>query len=794
MPKSRKRATPKKKSRKSNPKPYQVVKQKLVKMEIPLPKDIPLEKKIEVLHKLGEKASVEAEETFQKLVGYFGEYDPLYLCSFCSRYFATSAEGIDEEAIHGSLDFHLYYLEVLQCISLTFERHLSGKPLDENIVEFKATIKNLCYNQGLAHLKLAGNIKSQDDVDAVMLRSEMMGQTMAVRNWAYANQMQSIAYDLADLAESNFSQSQGFKLKHILDIIFALGVLTQDKLNIHIQKTRNFVRAKNYTEVYNRYEASFPNVEKTGTDDRMQFWNIIGKNLMNLKCALLVHSDCFLPNIYTHDLIEIHEFLDQEIPIEEISEILNKMSLKFGELSGINKDHIFLNNPVHAKPFIKITDTSFFSVIPHMFSHLGVDLIEGFIANDAKLKREYASKKGKFLETRVEQLFRDAFPDAQILPGSIWHCPATNKDFENDLIVLIEDFAIIVECKSGTISPPARRGAPDRLFKTLQELIIAPSQQAIRFESYLKQNREIHEFRTKTGIANIVDSTKIKYYVPLGITLSNLGSIGCNLKKLIRAKITDLKLGELAPSISLTDLEVIFEILTLKSEKIHYLSRRREVDAHLNFQGDEMDLFGFYLENGFNIGEAEYNESGYIDLTLKSKEIDPYFVGKQRGKKIKKPSLRKTKYWNDILNTLECRSQNWLMASYILLNLPKEDQIQFQKNLKLLVKNISQGKCPDPHNWMVLYCGPERRTYAIVGFPYKGIDRKTRNALINKIISSFEAKENLRGVVLLGYDLDVNLYPYSVVAGRLKTDFFDDLELDQEIGMFGEFEVSKRIT
>jgi hypothetical protein len=43
-----------------------------------------------------------------------------------------------------------------------------------------------------------------------------------------------------------------------------------------------------------------------------------------------------------------------------------------------------------------------------------------------------------------------------------------------------------------------------------------------------------------------------------------------------------------------------------------------------------MDLFGFYLDNGFNIGETEYDEGFHINLTLKSKELDPYFIGKHR--------------------------------------------------------------------------------------------------------------------------------------------------------------------
>ncbi len=201
----------------------------------------------------------------------------------------------------------------------------------------------------------------------------------------------------------------------------------------------------------------------------------------------------------------------------------------------------------------------------------------------------------------------------------------------------------------------------------------------------------------------------------------------------------------------------------------------------MNFRGDEIDLFSFYLDNGFNIGETEYEELFHIDLTLKSKALDPYFIGKHRGITVKKPYLKKTKYWNDLLVMLDENAKNWLQTSYILLNLPEEDQLKFEKNLKHLSCRVVKGKCIRRHNWLVMYCGPARRKYAIVGYPYKDTDKETRNDIINEIMASFDNEKNIRGIVILGYNLDSKNYPYSVIAGSLKTDFFDSLELKLKI-------------
>ena len=146
----------------------------------------------------------------------------------------------------------------------------------------------------------------------------------------------------------------------------------------------------------------------------------------------------------------------------------------------------------------------------------------------------------------------------------------------------------------------------------------------MRFINFLKNNQGAHRFQTKYGTTNAFDNTTIKYYIPLGITLTNLGMISSNLKKLIKARVVNKTLEELAPSISLSDLECVFELLTLEAEKSHYLARRREFEAHFEYEGDELDLLGFYLDNGFNIGDREYSKDLAIDMSLKSKELDPY--------------------------------------------------------------------------------------------------------------------------------------------------------------------------
>jgi hypothetical protein len=776
MPLSKKRKIGKKKKpQRKRYKPYEAVKYNMYSFSNPFPTDIPFEDRLGVFLELAEKSTEEFEAEYLKLMEYFKEYDALYLCSFCVFYFLAHEPGVDAEAIDGKLDFPPFFLEILQALSLFQERNLSPAPLANGVLKFKETVQKLNRGQSFRYYKLSENVKTVEELHPILLRMEMMLQTLAVRNWAFEAQMRKIAYDLATTVDGKFKEKMGFSPILFLDILFGLTELTNERLTAHQKKLRAFITAKTYQAMFDAYETQFPNVESLSGDLRKKMWEMCDKNMMALKSIMLQHAELVLSDIFSYQIGDLRKLTNITVTDAELSNIFDRLSYGFGDLADFNKDFVFLNNPIHSRPFIKYDD-KYFCAIPHLFSQLGVDLLEKFVDENKDLQKIYFVKKGRYLEIAIETLFRDAFPDAKIFSGGLWKCPTSGKDYENDLIVLIEDFAIIVEAKSGRVTPHAKRGAPNRLFGTLKELVVEPSEQAIRFERYLRDNPFAHKFHNKQGERFEIDSSKIKYYVPLGVTLSSLGSIGCNLKKLIEAGVITNSLDDLAPSITLTDLEVIFELLPLQAEKIHYLTRRREFEAHIGFQGDEMDLFSFYLETGFNIGETEFDTTQHMILTMKSKEIDPYFVGREQGVFVKKPYLQKTKYWENILNELNNRGPSWLQASYILLNVAYEDQVIFEKKVDELKGLILKGKCKKPHNWVLLRCGAESRRFAVVGFPYLNIDTDTRNDVIGQIVDS-EADKNLRGIVILGFDLSNPRFPYSVVAGSLNSTLLDKIQL-----------------
>lgn len=492
---------------------------------------------------------------------------------------------------------------------------------------------------------------------------------------------------------------------------------------------------------------------------------------------LMTHSDLKLEHIYSFSLDRAHELVGSATDRAAVQALIERVSYRFGDLATANREHFILTNPVLARPFISLGDETYFSAVWGVLPHMVLDILEDLVWENEDVRERYTKAKATYLEDELERIVRAGCPNGQVFRGSTWKDGA-GVEYENDLIVIIDTFAVVFEAKSASVTDPARRGAPERLAETLRELIEAPSEQGLRFIGLLKGEPAVHRFRTKRGETNVIDSRPIKHYIPIGVTLSHLGLIASNLKKLIAAGVVEKKLEELAPSINITDLESVFELLPREVEKVHYLARRREFEAHMQYEGDELDLLGFYLDNGFNIGDTEYEQDTVLNMTLKSKELDPYFVGSREGKAVRKPRLAMTEWWDEILNRVsERKFEGWLETGFILLNTTKEDQEKFEAAFKELARQVLDGKASKPHNWIRWESGPKRRLYIIIGYPYLTDDKELRNSIVAEAIEGDDTS-HARGVAAIGLNIRHPHFPYDILARRAATDLFDTLTLE----------------
>ena len=721
---------------------------------------------------IGEVAE-QAEATFQreyfKINEWFHQYDALYLLAYCAAYFLAHPEGIDPEA-QGSLDFYPHYLEILQAFSLMQERSFLSKPLAERAEDLMDLMGNVGNAISLRGMENPGDLTDEELHQRQVLRS-IRTQTAAVRNWAQPLHMRRVIHALGETVRQDFISLYGVDPIAFMDALLRLSEIADDRLNQHIARVRHFYQQSSYQRVASSYAESFPEVHDFDAD---RIFEIAGRNLESMKVLLVQHTDFRLVDSLTFTLEDIAGAYGKEVDLKALTHLLDMLAIGFGDLRDHEKEHVILDNPVWSKPFIKVDQQSYFSAVIGLMPHYIQGLLDSLVSADPGLKQRYHLRKARYLEDAIENLFRESFPDGKVYRGSVWK-DGFGANGENDLTVIVGCAAFVVEAKSGLIPPSANRGSPERFRWTVKQLIDEPAEQANRFIRVLRSLQKPHAFQTKDGSVNTIDPGGVQYFVPLTVTLEQFGLVS-NLRQLVESGISSKQFPEIASVISLTDLMMIFEILDLQSEKVHYLARRREFDAHVPWYGTESDILAFYLDNGFNIGEVEYSGEHRLVITLSSKRLDPYFQGQAAGVATPKPRPTLTPWWEVMLKRLDGGPfQYWLEAAILLLNVPYTDQQKVERQFAKLRERVWGGKLKNPHNWLTLITEPPQRRFFLAVYPYRGIQRDLRNSVIDEILNSPEAEAS-RGAICIGIDLEQANIPYSVVVFRQASDLFDQLQ------------------
>ena len=733
-----------------------------------LPESMPREERIAIVQDMVQVAEDEFQRKYFSLGEWFEKYDALHLLAYCCNYFVCHPAGVDPE-VSGGLDFYLYHLEILQAFSLMQERSFSDRPLGpdaEGLLDVMGTIGQVASIRGFK--ANVDQIEGESEWNFVL--SNMRTQTMAVRNPGYPQHIQQIVRDLAETIREDFAGVHGVDPVRLVDALFHLPEIAMARLNDHREGVAHFYHEKSCQAVATSYLESFPDV---GDFDADHLFQLVGRHLHSMKAMLVYHSDMRLADCFTFTLDDVVEAYGQCIDQQAVRTLIDKLAFEFGDLGDCNKEWVVLDNPVWRRPFIKVDEDTYFLALAGHIPHYVSGLLEDMVAEDRALDQKYRDRKAQYLEGEVERLFKAGFPDGRIYRGSMWDDGAGNKG-ENDLTMVLGSVAIVVEAKSGSLSPPAQRGAPKRLVDTVRQLIVEPADQAYRFIRVLEGTEGPQSFVTKSSAENTIDVSGVRYFLPLTVTMEQFGFVS-NVRNLADSGISDREVSELAQVLSLTDLMVVFEVLDLQSEKVHYLFRRRELGARMRLHGYEMDVLAFYLDRGFNIEEIEFSGNSFVDLTLASKQLDLYFVGQVLGVTVDKPRLRLTSWWTRMLQRLDSDlSEDRLDAALVLLNVPFDDQKKMERQFAKLSDRVRRKKGEEPRTWVQLLTAPEERQFCVALYPYFSTYREMRDEVIDDFLSGNGAQES-RGAVCVGVNLDHREVPYSVVALAPKPDLFDQL-------------------
>jgi hypothetical protein len=218
----------------------------------------------------------------------------------------------------------------------------------------------------------------------------------------------------------------------------------------------------------------------------------------------------------------------------------------------------------------------------------------------------------------------------------------------------------------------------------------------------------------------------------------------------------------------LADLEIVFDVLESTPHKIHYVKRRADLEAHFDYKGDELDLLGFYLQSGFNVGEAEYSGHHFALVTM-SKPIDRYYTALEEGIVTTKPAPKMTRWWKDICAKIEARDfHQWSDIANVLLSVSLEDQEAIARKFKQITKNVHKNLRVRGHNCAIVMIPHRKRPDALAVVAFKERDKDSRHTRMENVAAEVFESSHVERCLAIGINIDKMHYPYSLIAVYFK--------------------------
>ncbi len=356
---------------------------------------------------------------------------------------------------------------------------------------------------------------------------------------------------------------------------------------------------------------------------------------------------------YIYGLTAWVQFLMQDVTTFTIDELAGAAGVERGHVAALmraaslpwgscGEDYYRFPHPtppILTNPCIEVGSGSFLVPLPTSFSWAIRGLVEATLksleaSGQANCWKAYERARASFTERDTIELLAKAFPHAGAFHSLkySWVKDGTTVQGELDGLLLIDDTAVLVEVKAGTLSPESRRGAPNRLREQLEELVGKAHEQALKAKKFVTSAQNV-VFDLKAGGKLRVQSAKLNEFMLITVNLDPL-RMTINLNRLVDLGVIDN--ADLPWAVSYLDLVVIADALEFPAQMLHYLKRRQRVNE-LGFvmAHDELDWFGHYLAEGLYFEHLEKTVEGskgkFIwNIVGYSKDLDAHYMHDER--------------------------------------------------------------------------------------------------------------------------------------------------------------------
>jgi hypothetical protein len=601
-----------------------------------------------------------------------------------------------------------------------------------------------------------GSGVAENERAIAMLQEHLRLHTQVVRNWGYYDEVIGTIKQLVAPMDEAWERVYGLSASFIVQFFVDRVEEMEQRLTERLNSFREIAAASSTDDFLTRLFARFPTTEayQNSFAEAVRAHPPLSKTQRG--AAVFQYTDAFL---HLYFFVAVSKVAEQyNVDSATLDKVFAKLGLAFGDLNDTPADRLLLSNPVWTHPLVSLGDGVYCCILPQSFFSFAFQILGDLAEKDQTLAKSWSERRARFLEAEIEKTFREAFSSAVVVPKFKWRDGDT--EYENDLLIQVGSHLIIVEAKSGSVSWPALRGAPDRAKKHFQELILDPSIQSTRLMERIDGPNG--ERNPPTGFP--FDLCTVKRVLRLSVTLEDFGVLQTNIAMAVEAGWVPSG-HRLPPTMILGDLKAAFHILSSRAERIHYLQRRHVVQTSIDYIGDEMDLLGLYLANGFDVGSIEGSDV-HLNLTGMSSPIDQYLEAKASGFSRDKPQRKLTKWWRDICAKFNEREfEGWTEASAILLEVGYDQQRKFESKFRGIKRNVMRNWQEPDHLSSSILIPSESKSDAVVAYAFRDAAAgERRNAMESVASQIFAGHPHVNRCLVLGVNIDKAHYPYTSLA------------------------------
>jgi len=687
--------------------------------------------------------------------------DPIGILATVASYGLQTPVSPDDGVSQKTLlkDISQHHIELLQALVLGIPiKNYPTVPFKpQNIEIVLRALPRLADTFFHRRILAAQGVDDEIEFTLLSLQERMRAHTQIVRNWGYYSDVVRISRELYADLDKKFKDHFGFTATDIILIMHAILSEFERRSNEQFNILANVIRESNKEKMVRAYYRLVPDLVGSPSE----FLNALPKNIdiLRVKSLIMGHFDLRRPDCAKFDIKEVSVLTD--IDSDVVTAALHAISLVPGSLADSNVEHIFLGNPVWSAPGISLGAVFFFPIPMLFFSN--IHRIMDRLAGEAGQKSALEDRRSKYLEGQLFAAIEKALPGATVTQSAKWS--VDKESFETDVLAVIDRTVLIVEAKSNRLTELGLRGAPERVKRHVNDLVVYPSVQSARLESLVHEARAGKPDADAIVRALGIDPAIVDQVIRLSVTLDDF-SVLSSAEAELKAIGWVPSEHNLAPTINIADLLCVIDILDNPLLFLHYISERAYLQKNFQLLGDELDFLGLYIETGFNIAGLR-QENTIFSPSGMSEQIDRYYTSRDAGIHLLKPKVKLGPLFSKIIKQLnDRRTHGWTTVGIHLLSSADQNEQKDMERKLVQLRGIVRRTFRDPrHINSIRIKPPENRKSNVIFYLFPEQLRESSRATMQHLVSqAFGEDANINGVVAFGRSTERWGEPYEVAC------------------------------